>query len=53
VIDHGKLPAVRLGPTGRRVRILRSDLDALLAASYRAAPATGQPPTSAPATTGF
>jgi excisionase family DNA binding protein len=34
-LDAGKLPAVRIG---RRVRILRSDYDALVGQSYRTPP---------------
>lgn len=42
-IDHGRLPAVRVG---RRVRIKRSDLDRILEAGYRGgiAPSPGRPP---------
>jgi excisionase family DNA binding protein len=44
-IDAGKLPAVRVGGGRRRVRVLRSGLDALLAQGYgasrKAAPEDG------------
>lgn len=42
-IDHGRLPALRVG---RRVRIRRSDLDRILEAGYRGgnASSSGRPP---------
>lgn len=41
-IDHGRLPAVRVG---RRVRIKRSDLDRILEAGYQGgnSPSAGRP----------
>ena len=40
-IDLGKLPAVRIG---RRVRVKRSDFDALVEASYAGGTGTAGPP---------
>jgi len=49
-IDQGSMPAIRIG---RRVRILRSDLDRVLASGYQGSPALRDPDLGGPSAEDF